>query len=347
MGVHPNFFGQKSSQVRFVMGRVYLVTGANSGIGKETVRQLLELTDTDRVYLACRSASKARNAIESFGESSSTRASFLPFDASAAKAEIQKLAFDSIDNEDQLDGVILNAGGPGNDASGKPVGPNGVLDIVQTNLIGHFNLLEGLEGRGLLHKGCHVVFSGSESARGIPAGMAMTPVMGSTIQDFVDFIVIGRQPTSSSSSWWFFFKKPRYKTMEAYGYTKGLGALCFAEWARRKRDYHVLTVSPGGTVGTSILTQQALPWLVRWFPSLVMMVLGWTGFWHSLETGARRYVDAVTGVWDTTYPSGSFLASRGLLVTGPVGDQILLSGAKQYADPQKQLAAYQALQQFL
>jgi hypothetical protein len=43
-------------------GKVFIVTGANSGIGKETVRELARRKA--RVIMACRDLGSARNAIE-------------------------------------------------------------------------------------------------------------------------------------------------------------------------------------------------------------------------------------------------------------------------------------------
>lgn len=44
-----------------LVGRVFIVTGANSGIGKETVKELAKRKAT--VILACRNIQTARNAI--------------------------------------------------------------------------------------------------------------------------------------------------------------------------------------------------------------------------------------------------------------------------------------------
>ena len=43
-------------------GKVFIVTGANSGIGKETVRELARRKA--RVIMACRDLGRAKNAIE-------------------------------------------------------------------------------------------------------------------------------------------------------------------------------------------------------------------------------------------------------------------------------------------
>ena len=44
--------------------KVYLVTGANIGLGLDAVRQLALQKDTKTVYLACRTKSKALKAID-------------------------------------------------------------------------------------------------------------------------------------------------------------------------------------------------------------------------------------------------------------------------------------------
>ena len=88
-------------------GRVFLVTGANTGIGLETSRVLAERGA--RVLLGCRSADKAQEAIESIRET-------------APDAELEHLALDlgdlesirsaaeRVNGEARLDGLINNAG---------------------------------------------------------------------------------------------------------------------------------------------------------------------------------------------------------------------------------------------
>jgi NAD(P)-dependent dehydrogenase (short-subunit alcohol dehydrogenase family) len=43
-------------------GGAALITGANSGIGKEVARQLADLDAFDAIYLACRNEAKAQAA---------------------------------------------------------------------------------------------------------------------------------------------------------------------------------------------------------------------------------------------------------------------------------------------
>ena len=54
--------GPKPSLEKTALGKVAMVTGANTGIGKETARQLLQAGAT--VIMACRSESRAREAME-------------------------------------------------------------------------------------------------------------------------------------------------------------------------------------------------------------------------------------------------------------------------------------------
>lgn len=55
-------------------GKVFIVTGGNAGIGKETCKQLL--LKNGKVYLAARSESKAQTAIEELEKETGKRAIF-------------------------------------------------------------------------------------------------------------------------------------------------------------------------------------------------------------------------------------------------------------------------------
>jgi len=61
-------------------GKVILVTGGNTGVGKETVKQLL--AHNAKVYLAARSAQKANEAIEELKNEMGKKAIFLQLDLS-------------------------------------------------------------------------------------------------------------------------------------------------------------------------------------------------------------------------------------------------------------------------
>ena len=138
------------------------------------------MSSTKKVYMGCRSESKAINAIASLkGMVDTTKLHYIHFDASESQDEIFNLVH-SLDQGEQLTGLLLNAGGIGHDKSKKPSGPNHVLDIHQINLIGHIQLVEALKSSAKMAKGCKIVFSGSEAARGVPMMMIGKPKLGET-----------------------------------------------------------------------------------------------------------------------------------------------------------------------
>lgn len=147
--------------------QVYLVTGANVGLGYEAVRQLASRQQTKLVLMACRTESKALAAIDTLVKDHQIpkdKLSFFPFDASASKESISKTV-DKLTDVQAIHGLIFNAGGTGHDASGKPVEPNGVVDMFQINLIGHIHFLEALMANNrVVPKQTTIVFSGSEAA---------------------------------------------------------------------------------------------------------------------------------------------------------------------------------------
>ena len=310
----------------------YLITGANAGIGWSACGQLALREDTAKVYLACRSSFKAQAAIQKLVSDygcPQAKLEYIHFDASETKKEIESItkALDGI----LLNGLVLNAGGPGNDASEEPTGPNGVMNIVQINIIGHMQLVQALQSKHILAEGCRIIYSGSESARGIPMFFQKAPQLGESV-DFFEKFMKGRSGKTRDISF-------------MYAATKGLATLYFAAYARRNPAYKVLTVSPGGTLGTNALQSKSIPWYGKIIVKLLWLVAYYLSRFQVLEQGAKKYVDAVTGDCDM-YPSGTFLACS-VDLAGPLCDQAAFPGGLQYSDVKKQEAAYEALQRYL
>ncbi|XP_034934003.1 retinol dehydrogenase 12-like [Chelonus insularis] len=98
----------KCKDTSSLLGKVFLVTGANSGIGKETVRELVRREA--RVILACRDVESARNTIIHIRKEIST-GEMIPMELDLASlASIKKFAEQVLRDFSEIHGLINNAG---------------------------------------------------------------------------------------------------------------------------------------------------------------------------------------------------------------------------------------------
>ncbi|VDB84627.1 unnamed protein product [Peniophora sp. CBMAI 1063] len=88
-------------------GKIALVTGGNTGIGKETVKALLQ--HNAKVYLAARSADRAAQAIKDLKAATGKEAIFLKLDLSDL-VSVRKAAEELLSKEHTLHILINNAG---------------------------------------------------------------------------------------------------------------------------------------------------------------------------------------------------------------------------------------------
>ncbi|KAH9942254.1 NAD(P)-binding protein [Epithele typhae] len=95
------------SEMSNLAGKVMIVTGGNTGVGKETVRALL--SRGAKVYLAARSESKAFAAIQDLRKLTGRDAIFLHLDL-ADLASVKAAAHHVLRNETKLDVLFNNAG---------------------------------------------------------------------------------------------------------------------------------------------------------------------------------------------------------------------------------------------
>ena len=318
------------------MSNTYLVTGANSGLGLDSVRRLAEMADTAKVYMGCRTEQKALDAMKVLHARGidTTKLQYVQFDASKSEEEIKKtvkLGF----QESELNGLILNAGGVGNSKTGGvAAGPNHVLDVYQINVIGHIQLVEALKAFNKLANNAKLVYSGSETARGVPIMGFPAPEMGNT-QEWYTERLEGKS-----------INKKNFDPMEAYGTSKGFAALYFAEWARRNPNFMVWVVSPGAATGTNGYNVKAIPLHMRLTMPIMKPLMKLFGMFHSVEHGSARYIDTLL-MKDHNYPSGSFLASKATKMTGPLILQTTIPTGEKYANPTMQKAAYEALSKYV
>lgn len=89
-------------------GKVVIITGGNTGIGKETALGLAYRGA--RVYLACRDMKKGQLALDEIREKSGNNNVFLKKIDLASCKSIRSFVDDFLANEEQLDVLILNAG---------------------------------------------------------------------------------------------------------------------------------------------------------------------------------------------------------------------------------------------
>ena len=302
-----------------------LITGANAGIGKEVARQMALRSGVERVYLACRNETKAREAKQEL-EQKTGKTSFEIVlmdvsDVGTVRSAIGKL-------EGPVDALVMNAGGSGGQAP-LALTKDGVTQIFASNVLGHVALMEGLIASGQLTR--TAVYLGSEAARGFPRmGIKRPALPTSSVQDFVN-IINGKD-----------FAGKKFNAALAYAEVKYTAAMWMANQARKHPDLRLTTMSPGNTQGTEIANSMPTP--VRIFMQHIMMpfIAPMLGLAHSLETGAGRIVAALT---DPALKSGVFYASAEKKLTGPVMDQSQIF--PDLANPIFQQHADEAIHQFL
>ncbi|KAH9028259.1 NAD(P)-binding protein [Lactarius hengduanensis] len=215
-------------------GKVILVTGGNTGIGKETVKQLL--AHNAKVYLAARSAQKANEAIAELKNETGKQAIFLQLDLSDIPA-IRKSAQEFLSKESQLHVLINNAGVM---MSPKEQVTTQKYDMqFGTNVIGHWLLTELL---------LPALFAATDAAPFHEKARVVT--VSSTVNYLttgLDFDALADGP-----------KRTQYGELELYNKSNSCGNVVVArELARRYGDKIVSTSLNPGSIRTDLLRQPA------------------------------------------------------------------------------------------
>mmetsp|Transcript_28680 Transcript_28680/g.63113 ORF Transcript_28680/g.63113 Transcript_28680/m.63113 type:complete len:344 (+) Transcript_28680:217-1248(+) len=302
-----------------------LITGANSGVGKECARQLSLLPQMKRIVLGCRDRVKAQEAKVDLERATRSRSTtnemgvvfeILILDLSnieSVKGAIEELT-------DPVDVVVMNAGGLGGKTPGRVLeDQGGFSSIFCANVAGHVVLLDGLVEAGKLSR--TAIYAGSEAARGLPVmGYPKPRIETGSVDEF--------QSICDGS---FFADSRDAKTM--YAHTKYVGALWMGSASRQYPQHRMIAVSPGATSGTNSAAHMG-PVVQFVQKTLLFPLLKLLGNAHGVEMGARRYVDAILD--EGTYQSGHFYASDGPnKMTGGVVDQMKLLddfGKEDYQD---------------
>jgi NAD(P)-dependent dehydrogenase (short-subunit alcohol dehydrogenase family) len=282
------------------MNKSILITGANSGIGKDAARQLALIKETEKIYLACRNEEKA-NAARQDLEASTGREIFEIVIMDVSKPDSVRTAVAKLN--EPIDALIMNAGGMGGKQPGT-ITNDGVTQIFAANVLGHVVLLdELLKARKLNNV---ALYASSEAVRGVKTmGMKKPDLKTSSADEFAT-VVDGS----------FFGEK--FDSMVAYGYVKYAATLWMSSEARKYPNIRFISMSPGGTRGTEVMDD--LTGIMKIMYKYIMMpiVMPLTGMNHKLELGAKRYVD---GINDESLESGVFYGSKEKVLSGPVVDQ--------------------------
>jgi NAD(P)-dependent dehydrogenase (short-subunit alcohol dehydrogenase family) len=298
-----------------------LITGANSGLGKEVAKQLTQKNGIEKIYLGCRSRQKAEQAKKEL-EDVTGKSIFEILLMDVKDADSVRNAVKAL--KQPIDALILNAGGQG----GKhPLekGSAGMTDIAATNLLGHMVLVDELIKAGKLNN--EVLYVSSEGARGIKGVMKRPSLKTNSVSEFIS-VLDGSFPGEMD--------------VYGYGYIKYIGALWTSANARKYPQIKFISVSPGNTNGTA--GYDNLPTITRFlfkylFAPIVMPMLGMI---HSLQKGAARYVEALDS---PNFKSGEFYGSKDGKVTGAMVEQGSIF--PDLKNPAFQDNAYEALHSFV
>lgn len=263
-----------------------LITGANSGLGFEAAKQFAQRKGISKIILACRSEERAEQALQQL-EKLTGKNIFETLIVDVSDLESCRKAAENLDT--QVDGIVLNAGGAGGSEPTK-LTKDGVIFTFAVNVLGNIHLAERLMNNGKLNTRGSVVYVASFAARGAPEiGAAKPPIAEGSIEEWVS-VVNGEK----------FAQNKAYT--DHYGSVKLMGALWTMSMARKHPNFRFVTVDPGMAAGTS--GADAFPWYQKWATNATMRVLQFFGKAHSVEVGAKRYVDVMlntedfeTGIW--------------------------------------------------
>ncbi|KAI0051997.1 NAD(P)-binding protein [Auriscalpium vulgare] len=216
-------------------GKVVIVTGGNAGVGKETVKALLQ--HNAKVYLAARSEERAQEAITALKTDTGKEAIFLKLDL-ADLVQVKAAAEEFLSKEKQLHILFLNAG-----IMACPVDwttTQGYDMQFGTNVIGHFYFTQRLLPALLAVKASSPT---QEKARVVTTSSSGSYLIGGI---YWDAIVDGPE-------------RRKLQPFPLYNSSKFGNVVVARELARRYGDSIVSTSVNPGNLKTEL--QKHLPWI--------------------------------------------------------------------------------------
>ncbi|KAJ7276686.1 NAD-P-binding protein [Mycena rebaudengoi] len=233
-------------------GKIALVTGANTGIGYHTVKQLL--LKNAKVYLAARSAEKGADAVRRLEKETNKTAIFLQLDLADLKS-VRRAADVFLAQESRLD-LLFNNGGVMLSPTDQLTAQKHDLQF-GTNVIGHFFLTELLIP----------ALSASQKAHNVPARVINTSSTGhhSAPGGTIEFASLRDGPARDA-----LIKKwgPPRDRWHLYGESK-LGNIIFSNHlAKSHSDILVSCALHPGAIWTDL--QRHCPGWLQWFSELLL-----------------------------------------------------------------------------
>ncbi|KAI6032508.1 hypothetical protein EDC04DRAFT_2898106 [Pisolithus marmoratus] len=224
-------------------GKVILVTGANTGIGKETARALL--TKDAKVWIACRDVTKGEAALRELKESTGRDAHLLKLNLANLRS-IKEASEEFLSKETQLHVLFNNAGVLHPTVA--LVTDDGYDLQFGTNVLGPFYFTKLL---------LPILLSTAESS---PAGTVRIVNTSATAHWFgsLDFDTFKDSP-----------KRRAQSTITLYSQSKAANIVFSAELHRRYGDQGIVSTSANpGFIATELLRHYA--GILLWFANLTL-----------------------------------------------------------------------------
>ncbi|KAF5371110.1 hypothetical protein D9758_004259 [Tetrapyrgos nigripes] len=261
--------------------KVMIVTGGNAGIGKETVKALLE--HNAKVYLAARNQVRAETAIKDLREKTGKDAIWLKLDLADLRS-VKGAAEEFRRKESQLDVLFNNAGVMG--AKFEDLTAQGYDLQFGTNVLGHFYLTKLLLPT--------LISTATKSADG-KARVVNTSSSGHHGVQTLDFSLYQDSPAR---------RKIKSSSAGTYLHSKFANILFSNELARRYGDQGIVSTSlDPGTVSTDIT--RTLPPMTKFIIKTFLM--------YPVELGALTQLRAGTS------PEGAEMNGQYLVPWARVG----------------------------
>ncbi len=254
-----------------------LITGANGGIGLETVKLLIK-EKASKIVLACRLEEKAEWVKSQLDNSSGTQLkAYGGFDMTHASS-IQK-SISALPEGEKFNIVFLQARGMivADKFQFIKTDEHTIERTIYQNVMGGYLTLMYLNQRNLLASNARIVFAGGEGARGIK-GMIEKPKFNS-IKDFSSYISNG---------------KGKYSDINALGVSKFMSALLVQKLALKDPEKEYIWFSPGLTAGTNGLKNVPNP--KRFIlENIGFPIMQFLGIAQSPKKAAEKYISCLSG----------------------------------------------------